>query len=63
MQLLTYEHESTQRSACGALHEIAQDWPVGGQLIEREGATAVLTEILRSRNDAISEWFHIMNDE
>ena len=55
VNLLTYEHESTQRAACGALNEIAQDYPSGCQLIEREGATAILTEILRSRNFAISE--------
>ena len=53
LQCLTYDHEPTQRHACGALHEIAQD-PPGANMIEREGAAQILTEILRSPNPSIS---------
>ncbi len=40
--------------AAGVLCEVAQD-PDGAILIERENATAPLTELLHSRNEGVGE--------
>lgn len=52
MQLLYHEIENIQRVAAGVLCEIAHD-KEGADMIEQEGATAPLTELLHSRNEAV----------
>ena len=50
---LLYSHiENITRVAAGVLCELAQD-PEGAALIERENATAPLTELLNSRNEGV----------
>ena len=43
-----------QRVAAGVLCELAAD-KEGAQMIESEGATAPLTELLHSRNEGVGE--------
>ncbi len=54
LQLLYSHAESITRAAAGVLCEVAQD-PDGAALIERENATAPLTELLHSRNENVGE--------
>ena len=54
MQLLYNEIENVQRVAAGVLCELAAD-KEGAQMIESEGATAPLTELLHSRNEGVGE--------
>ncbi|XP_013182266.1 PREDICTED: armadillo segment polarity protein isoform X3 [Papilio xuthus] len=51
VQLLFNEIENIQRVAAGVLCELAAD-KEGAEMIEAEGATAPLTELLHSRNEA-----------
>ena len=55
MQLLYNEIENVQRVAAGVLCELAAD-KEGAQMIESEGATAPLTELLHSRNEGVGEY-------
>lgn len=52
VQLLFNEVENIQRVAAGVLCELASDRE-GAELIEQEGATAPLTELLHSRNEGV----------
>ncbi len=54
VQLLYNEIENIQRVAAGVLCELAAD-KEGAQMIEGEGATAPLTELLHSRNEGVGE--------
>ena len=54
LQLLYNEIENVQRVAAGVLCELAAD-KEGAQMIESEGATAPLTELLHSRNEGVGE--------
>lgn len=55
IQLLFDEIENIQRVAAGVLCELAQD-KEGAELIEQEGATAPLTELLHSRNEGVGKY-------
>lgn len=50
VQLLFNDIENIQRVAAGVLCELAAD-KEGAEMIENEGATAPLTELLHSRNE------------
>jgi len=52
MQLLYSPLESIQRVAAGVLCELALE-KESAEIIEQEGATSPLTELLHSRNDAV----------
>ena len=52
VQLLYNEIENVQRVAAGVLCELASD-KEGAVIIESEGATAPLTELLHSRNEGV----------
>ena len=52
VQLLFNDIENIQRVAAGALCELAADRE-GVDMIEQEGATAPLTELLHSRNEGV----------
>ena len=54
LQLLYNEIENIQRVAAGVLCELAAD-KEGAVMIEQEGATAPLTELLHSRNEGVGE--------
>ena len=54
VQLLYNEIENVQRVAAGVLCEIASD-KEGVVIIESEGATAPLTELLHSRNEGVGK--------
>ena len=54
VQLLYNEIENIQRVAAGVLCELAAD-KEGAVMIEQEGATAPLTELLHSRNEGVGE--------
>ncbi len=54
-QLLSSHAENLTRVAAGVLCEIAQDQD-GAALIEKDNATAPLTELLHSPNEGIGEW-------
>lgn len=54
VQLLFHEVENIQRVAAGVLCELASDRE-GAELIEQEGATAPLTELLHSRNEGVGK--------
>lgn len=56
VQLLFNEIENIQRVAAGVLCELAQD-KEGAELIEQEGATAALTELLHSRNEGVGKHY------
>lgn len=47
--------ESIQRVAAGVLCELAAD-KEGAEIIEQEGATAPLTELLHSRNEGVATY-------
>lgn len=53
-QLLYSPVENIQRVAAGVLCELAAD-KEGAELIEQEGATAPLTELLHSRNEGVGK--------
>lgn len=55
MQLLYSAIENIQRVAAGVLCELAAD-KEGAEMIEQEGATAPLTELLHSRNEGVGKW-------
>ena len=55
VQLLYNEIENIQRVAAGVLCELAAD-KEGAQMIESEGATAPLTELLHSRNEGVGKF-------
>ena len=55
LQLLYSPIENIQRVAAGVLCELAAD-KEGAELIEQEGATAPLTELLHSRNEGVGKW-------
>lgn len=55
MQLLFNEIENIQRVAAGVLCELAAD-KEGAEIIEQEGATAPLTELLHSRNEGVATY-------
>ena len=55
VQLLYNEIENIQRVAAGVLCELAAD-KEGAAMIEQEGATAPLTELLHSRNEGVGEF-------
>ena len=55
VQLLYNEIENIQRVAAGVLCELAAD-KEGASMIETEGATAPLTELLHSRNEGVGEY-------
>ena len=54
VQLLYNEIENVQRVAAGVLCEVATDKD-GAAIIESEGATAPLTELLHSRNEGVGK--------
>ena len=54
VQLLYNEIENIQRVAAGVLCELAAD-KEGAVMIEQEGATAPLTELLHSRNEGVGK--------
>lgn len=54
-QLLYNDIENIQRVAAGVLCELAAD-KEGAEMIEQEGATAPLTELLHSRNEGVGEF-------
>ena len=54
VQLLYNEIENVQRVAAGVLCELASD-KEGVAIIEAEGATAPLTELLHSRNEGVGK--------
>ena len=56
LQLLYSPIENIQRVAAGVLCELAAD-KEGAELIEQEGATAPLTELLHSRNEGVGMSF------
>lgn len=56
LQLLYNEIENIQRVAAGVLCELASD-KEGADMIEQEGATAPLTELLHSRNEGVGKLF------
>lgn len=56
VQLLFNDIENIQRVAAGVLCELAAD-KEGADLIEQEGATAPLTELLHSRNEGNNCFF------
>jgi catenin beta 1 len=55
VQLLFNEIENIQRVAAGVLCELATD-KEGAEMIEQEGATAPLTELLHSRNEGVGKF-------
>lgn len=55
IQLLYSNVDNIQRVAAGVLCEIAHD-KEGAEIIEQEGATAPLTELLHSRNEAVATY-------
>lgn len=55
VQLLFNEIENIQRVAAGVLCELAAD-KEGAEMIEAEGATAPLTELLHSRNEGVATY-------
>lgn len=55
LQLLFNEIENIQRVAAGVLCELAAD-KEGAEMIEQEGATAPLTELLHSRNEGVATY-------
>jgi len=55
VQLLYNEIENIQRVAAGVLCELAAD-KEGAAMIEQEGATAPLTELLHSRNEGVATY-------
>ncbi len=70
VQLLYNEIENVQRVAAGVLCELATD-KEGAVIIEAEGATAPLTELLHSRNEGVGKckfrhkrrrWFNDFHD-
>jgi catenin beta 1 len=52
--LLFNDIENIQRVAAGVLCELAAD-KEGAEMIEQEGATAPLTELLHSRNEGVGK--------
>lgn len=58
VQLLFNDIENIQRVAAGVLCELAAD-KEGAEMIEQEGATAPLTELLHSRNEGNATLFQI----
>nr|CAD7397106.1 unnamed protein product [Timema poppensis] len=56
VQLLFNEIENIQRVAAGVLCELAAD-KEGAEMIEQEGATAPLTELLHSRNEGVDQGY------
>lgn len=54
VQLLFNEIENIQRVAAGVLCELAAD-KEGAELIEQEGATSPLTELLHSQNEGVGK--------
>ena len=61
VQLLYNEIENIQRVAAGVLCEIAAD-KEGAVMIEQEGATAPLTELLHSRNEGVGELLQVFRN-
>ncbi|XP_021931264.1 armadillo segment polarity protein-like isoform X2 [Zootermopsis nevadensis] len=55
VQLLFNEIENIQRVAAGVLCELAAD-KEGAEMIEQEGATAPLTDLLHSRNEGVATY-------
>ena len=55
LQLLYSPIENIQRVAAGVLCELAAE-KEGAEIIEQEGATAPLTELLHSRNEGVGEY-------
>lgn len=55
VQLLFNEIENIKRVAAGVLCELASD-KEGAEMIEQEGATAPLTELLHSRNEGVGKY-------
>merc|ERR1719285_960267 len=55
VQLLYSPIENIQRVAAGVLCELAAD-KEGAEMIEQEGATAPLTELLHSRNEGVATY-------
>lgn len=47
-----------QRVAAGVLCELATD-KEGAEMIEQEGATPPLTDLLHSRNEGVGEFIHL----
>ena len=54
LQLLYSNNENITRVTAGVLCELAQDQE-GAVMIEQENASAPLTELLHSRNEAVGE--------
>ena len=66
MQLLYNDIENIQRVAAGVLSELAED-KEGAEMVEAEGATAPLTELLHSRNEGVASFaaavLYLMSDD
>ena len=58
VQLLYDEIENIQRVSAGVLCELSAD-KEGATMIEGEGATAPLTELLHSRNEGVGKYFFL----
>jgi catenin beta 1 len=58
VQLLYSANENVQRVAAGLLCELAAE-KEGADIIEQEGATAPLTELLHSRNEGVGKRLNI----
>ena len=61
VQLLYNEKESIQRAAAAVLTELAAE-KEGADIIEQEGATTILTELLHSRNEGGSSTYFKNSD-
>ena len=62
LKLLYSEIENIQRVAAGVLCELAAD-KEGAEMIEAEGATPPLTDLLHSRNEGVGEWIILISLE
>ena len=61
VQLLYDEMENVQRVSAGVLCELSAD-KEGAAMIEGEGATAPLTELLHSRNEGVGKFKKITSN-
>ncbi|CAL4154381.1 unnamed protein product [Meganyctiphanes norvegica] len=67
VELLYHDIENIERVAAGVLCELASDRK-GAEMIEQEGATAPLTELLNSRNEGVATYaaavlYHMSEDK
>ncbi len=60
--MLYSSNENVQRVAAGLLCELAAD-KEGAEIIEQEGATAPLTELLHSRNEGVGKLKNFLSED